>query len=112
MGSYMSKFRILKTATYDKDYGKLDHAEQRRVDDIIDNLFDAGDVTGQPLGLPFFREKKFDGKRVLYLVYTQFSAILLLAITDKKAQQATINEILLHLDEYKQYVIQKLKEFI
>ena len=107
----MAKFRILKTATYDEDYEKLDHAEQMRVDDIVNSMFDTGDVTGKPLGLPFFREKKFDGKRVLYLVYIQFSAILLLTITDKKAQQATINEVLLHLDEYKEYVIQKLKEF-
>ena len=105
----MTKFRILKTATFDEDYEKLDHTEQMRVDDITDGLFDAGDVTGKPLGLPFFREKKFYGRRILYLVYAQFSAILLLTITDKKAQQATINEILLHLDEYKQEVIEKLK---
>lgn len=106
----MGKFRIFKTAAYDEDYEKLDHSERLRVDDIVDSLFDSGDVTGRPLGLPFFREKKFDGKRVLYLVYSKLSAILLLAITDKKIQEATINEVLLHLDQYKQYVIGQLKK--
>lgn len=106
----MPKFRIFKTATYDEDYEDLDNSERIRVDDIVDDLFDAGDVTGKPLGFPFFREKKFDGKRLLYLVYLNLSVILLVTITYKKAQEATINEILLHLDEYKSYVMQKLKE--
>ena len=67
-------------------------------------------MTGKPLGVPFFREKKFGGKRLLYLVYHSVSAILLVAITDKKAQEATITEILLHLDEYKAHILAKLRE--
>jgi len=105
----MVKFRIFKTATYDEDHKNLDHSEQLRVDNILDNLFEVGDKTGKPLGYKFFREKKFNGKRVLYLVYKNLSVILLLTITDKKTQQATINEILLHLDEYKKYIIERLK---
>ena len=107
----MVEFRIFKTETYDEDYKKLDHSEKLRVDDIIDVLFDTGDVTGKPLGFSFLREKKFRNKRIIYLIYKQFSVILLLAIANKKTQQATINEILLHLDEYMDYVIKKLEEF-
>jgi len=106
----MVKFRIFKTATYDEDYKSLDNSERLRVDKIINNLFETGDTTGKPLGFPFFREKKFNGERVLYLVYNSLSVILLLAIADKKTQQATINEILLHLDEYKEYVIIRLRD--
>ncbi|MBI2574911.1 hypothetical protein HYV82_03430 [Candidatus Woesearchaeota archaeon] len=106
----MVKFRIFKTASYDDDCRKLDHSEKLRVDSIVDSLFDAGDSTGKPLGLPFFREKKFGNKRVLYLVYRPKGAILLLAIVDKKSQQATIKVILSRLEEYEEYVVEKLRE--
>ena len=105
------KFRIFKTESYDEDYKKLDHSEKLRVDNIINDLFSVGDVTGKPISYKFFREKKFNGKRLLYLVYKSLNVILLLAITNKKIQQATINEILIHLDEYKEYVIEKLRDF-
>ncbi len=105
-------FRIFKTTTYDEDYNKLDNSEKARVNALIESLFEYGDVTGKPLGLRFFREKKFGGKRLFYLVYKNFSSILIVAISDKKAQPATINEILLNLEEYEQYIITKLKETI
>lgn len=105
-------FRIFKTATYDEDYEMLDKGEQLRVNTLVDDLFEHGDVTGKPLGVGFFREKKFGGKRLFYLIYKPLNAILLVAITDKKSQQATINEILLHLDEYKEYVVMRLRERI
>ena len=89
----------------------MDHSEQIRVDKILDSLLENGDVIGRPLsGLSFFREKKFDGKRLYYLVYENVFVILVLALGDKKAQQATINEILLHLDEYEKYVMDALKK--
>ncbi|MBI2142291.1 hypothetical protein HYU15_02245 [Candidatus Woesearchaeota archaeon] len=108
----MPRFRVFKTSTYDKDYEKLDHSEQLRADSLIEDLFESGDVVGKPLGTLFFREKKFGGKRLLYLVYKTFSAILLVAITDKKAQQATINETLEQLKEYEDYIKKKLNEII
>jgi len=53
----MPKFRIFKTRTYEKDYDSLDNAEKKKIDKIINSLFETGDVTGRPLGFPFFREK-------------------------------------------------------
>lgn len=46
----------------------------------------------------------------MYLVYKHVSSILLVAITDKKTQQATINEVLLHFQECRKYIEVKLKE--
>ena len=106
----MVRFRIFKTLTYDEDYEELDKSEKMKVDNLIEELFENGDKVGKPLGTHFFREKKFSGKRVLYLVYDKLSSILLVAITDKKTQQATINEILVNLDVYKEYVLSKIKE--
>jgi len=82
----MNKYRIFKTEEFDKDYAKLDKSEQKRVDRILGQLLEKGSDVGKPLaGLSFFREKKFNGKRLYYLVYSNVFIILALAISDKKA---------------------------
>ena len=104
-------FRILKTQEFDKDFSKLSYQEQERVIKILKQLKEQGGDTGKPLsGLSFFREKKFDGKRLYYLVYIDSFVILAIAISDKKAQQATINRILLDLVEYQQYIYELLRK--
>lgn len=107
----MGKYRVFKTEEFDRDYNKLDKSEQKRVDKILNQLLDRGGEVGKPLsGLSFFREKKFDGKRLYYLVYSNVFVVLVLAISDKKAQQATINQILLNLTEYQQHVFETLRK--
>ncbi len=59
---------------------------------------------GKPLGYRFFREKRFDGKRLLFLVYEEHSVIFLVTITDKKAQQRNIDFIVSHLNVYKEEI--------
>ncbi len=104
-------FRIFTTDEFDKDCSKLSSQEQVRVGKILRQLKEQGEDIGKPLsGLSFFREKKFDGKRLYYLVYKDSFVILAIAISDKKAQQATINRILLDLAEYQQYVYDLLKK--
>lgn len=104
-------FRILKTQEFDKDFSKLSPQEQERVNKILKQLKEQGEDTGKPLsGLSFFREKKFDGRRLYYLVYKDHFVILAIAISDKKTQQATINRILLDLVEYQQYIYELLRK--
>ena len=104
-------FKIFKTEEFDKIYYKLDNNEQKRITKILFQLLEKGDVIGKPLaGLNFFREKKFNGKRLYYLIYKDFNVILVIAISDKKAQQATINKILFNLDIYKESIIKTLKD--
>ena len=55
---------------------------------------------GKPLGLVFFREKKLNGRRVYYLIYEKFVIVLMVAISDKKTQQPTIEAIKNKLNEY------------
>lgn len=107
----MGRFRVFKTEEFDGDYAKLDKSEQERVDKILGQLIGKGGEVGKPLaGLSFFREKKFGGKRLYYLVYSDILVVLALTISDKKAQQATINQILLNLAEYQQYVFETLRK--
>ena len=104
-------FRILTTEEFDRDFGKLSSQEQARVNKILKQLKEKGGDVGKPLsGVSFFREKKFNGKRLYYLIYKDFFVILAIAISDKKAQQATINRILLDLVEYQQYVYDLLRK--
>lgn len=60
--------------------------------------------SGKPLGYEFFREKKFGGKRLLFLVYNEHNSVLLVTITDKKTQQAAIDLIKSGLDAYKETI--------
>lgn len=104
-------FRILTTAAFDDDFRELDAAEQQKVKKKKERLKEQGDSTGDPLtGLSFFREKRVNGKRIYYLIYKQYAAILLLCMSDKKTQQATINKILRELAQYQQYVEEKLRK--
>lgn len=106
---WFAMFRVFTTEEFDKELGKLDNSEQRRVKSILEQLKEQGGAVGKPLsGLSFFKEKKFGGKRLYFLVYQEMLVVLVLAISDKKTQQATINKILVDIAEYQQYVFRIL----
>lgn len=63
---------------------------------LADNPF-----IGKGLSYRFFREKKFEGRRVYYLVYEDLKIVLLVATSGKKDQQVTIDHITSQLDGYK-----------
>ena len=107
----MNHYRIFTTKEFDSDFESLDNSEKIRVKKILKQLKEKGMDVGKPLsGLLFFREKRFNGKRLYFLSYKEFYVILAIAISDKKAQQATINRILLDLVEYQKYVYETLKK--
>ncbi len=93
-------FRVFRSEWYDKKFQKLDTSEQERVVKFEQALKEQP-YSGKPLGYKFFREKKFNQKRLLFLVYEEHKAIFLITITDKKAQQHEIDLIKANLDVYK-----------
>lgn len=103
-------FRVFTTKEFEEDFNKLDGSEKQRVTKILNQLKEQGDSVGKPLKVPYFREKKFEGKRLYFLVYKEFMVILTLGIGDKKTQQGTINQILSDLGYYKEIINDKLKE--
>jgi len=56
------------------------------------------------LGYKFFREKRFNGKRPLFLVYEEHQIVFMITITDKKAQQHEIDLIKANLEVYKETI--------
>jgi len=103
-------FRLFTTEEFDQDYAKLDNSDKLRVDKILKQLKEKGDNVGKYLaGLSFFREKKFDGKRLHFLIYNSINTIFVIAISDKKAQQSTINQILQELAKYQYDIFELIK---
>ena len=101
-------FRAFRTDWYEKKLSKLTLQEQKRVNDIEQEL-KKSPYDGKPLGYKFFREKKFNGKRMIFLVYETHQVIFLITITDKKSQQKVIDLIKSNLDVYKQELERILK---
>ncbi|MEN9626077.1 MAG: hypothetical protein RL557_405, partial [archaeon] len=62
------------------------------------------------LGYKFFREKKFNGKRLVFLIYEQYRSIFLITLTDKKIQEQEINLIKANLDIYKEEIETKIRD--
>jgi len=101
-------FRAFRTDWYEKKFKRLDPNEQEKIKRIEQDLKKIP-YDGKPLGYIFFREKKFNGKRLIFLVYDSYQAIFLITITDKKTQQKVIDLIKANLDVYKEELEKILK---
>jgi len=98
---------VLSTKEFDTWEKLLAREYQNQIAQLIKQLKQTWNV-GKPLGYPFFREKKFGKYRAYFLVYEEIDAILLVTISDKKAQQETINTIKRDLGLYKDIIKKKL----
>lgn len=93
-------YRVFRSEWYDEKLKKLDKSEVTRIEKFEQHL-KKEPFSGKPLGYRFFREKKFNGKRLLFLVYEEHSIVFCVTITDKKAQQRDIDFIVANLNVYK-----------
>jgi len=85
---------------------KLEREEiQRVVLQLIENPY-----VGDSLQIKSLREKRLREKRLYYLVFEDLQAVLIVAISDKKTQQKTINSILSRINEYRNYLLELLRE--
>ena len=100
--------RVFRSGKYEQKLNKLDKSEFDRVIKFEQSL-KVEPYNGKPLGYEFFREKKFDGKRLIFLVYEQHKCVFLVTITDKKLQQIEINFIKANLDIYKEEIERRIK---
>ncbi|MDO8538424.1 MAG: hypothetical protein Q7S21_06065 [archaeon] len=103
-------YGIIKTILFDEDFDKLEKVNKQRVEKILNQLAYKDGNVGKPLRVPFFKEKKFNGNRLYFLVYEEFKKILIIRIGKKKLQQQTINQTLNDLEKYKEFVITQLEK--
>ena len=108
IGSIMV-YAIYTTTSFDKETGKLTKEEQERIGKIFLQLKE-NPYVGDQLQYRHLREKRIKEKRIYYLVYDDLQAVLVVAVSGKKNQQATINHIIDNFDEYKYYLERLLKE--
>ena len=97
----MKKFKIYHSSRFDKELLRFDRDFQDRVDKIEEQLVE-NPYSGDPLGVKWFREKRYDKYRIYYLVYDDLDAVFIVAISEKKDQQRVINTIRLLLDFFKE----------
>ena len=102
-------YEVYATENFWEDYDKLSKVEKIRIDKIKDQLR-LNPYTGKPLGYRFFREKRFDGKRLYYIIYEDYVVVLVVAYSDKKTQQTTIDGIKKAFDFYRQEVYDKFSK--
>ena len=96
-------FRVFRSDWYDKKLNKLEASELERIHKFEQEL-KSQPFTGKPLGYKFFREKRFNNKRLLFLVYEEHQIVFMITITDKKAQQHEIDLIKANLEVYKETI--------
>ena len=86
-------FKVFRTQEFERKMAKLlTKEQQKRIDKIEDEISQKG-FTGDSLGFRFLREKRVENKRVYFLVYEDLKSVLMVSVSDKKAQQETIDKI-------------------
>ncbi len=104
----MKNYNVYTTESFDRKFSKLSFFEQRKIKKIFRQLKE-NPYVGDPLQYRFLREKRIKEKRIYYLVYDDLEAVLIVATSEKKNQQETINKIIKNFDEYKIYLEKLLK---
>ena len=95
--------RVVSTKEFDTWERLLPKDYRQQIENIIKQLKETWQV-GKPLGYPFFREKKLGKYRLYFLVYEDIDTVLLVTMSDKTAQQETIDKIKHELDLYKDMI--------
>ncbi len=94
---------------YQRIIVKLSEIEKEEIQRIVSQLKE-NPFVGDQLQIRSLREKRLEEKRLYYLVFEDLNAVLIVAISDKKTQQKTINSILLRINEYRKYLLELLRE--
>ncbi len=96
-------YAIYGTETFEKELDKLEKGYGDSIKKIFLQLKE-NPYVGDSIRYKFFREKRIKEKRIYYIVYEEFSSVLIVAVGGKKAQQDTIDEIIKLLPEFKIYM--------
>ena len=96
-------YAVYTTESFDKEVEKLSMDEQEIIQKMFLKIRD-NPYTSDQLRYRNLREKRLREKRVYFLVYDDLQTVLIVAISGKKDQQATINHIIDYFDEYRIYL--------
>ncbi|MSR86366.1 hypothetical protein EXS74_03140 [Candidatus Woesearchaeota archaeon] len=101
-------YEVYHSETFDKQLKKFPKEFHIWLEKIEDQLLE-NPYVGDPLRVPWFREKKHDKFRVYYLIYDSLQVVFLVAISEKKDQKRTINTVFLLLDIFEREIKELIK---
>ncbi len=101
-------YKVFRSEWYEEKLKKLDKSCFGRVLKF-EQALKLSPYSGKPLGYEFLREKKFDGKRLIFLVYEEHETIFLITISDKKDQRKDITFIKANREKYREELNTKIK---
>ena len=96
-------YSIYHSHTFDQELAHFPSDFQKWVDKIEEQLKE-NPYVGDPLKVPWFREKKRGKFRIYYLIYDDIKAVYLVGISEKKDQQRMINTVLLLVDNFREEI--------
>ena len=99
----MKLFKIYRSEPFDEQIEKMPSDFKIWVEKVETQLMQ-NPYVGKPLSFKWFREKKYGKFRVYYLIYENLDTVYIVALSDKKDQQKTINTIKLFLNTYKKQI--------
>ena len=105
----MNKYKIYHSQRFKRELLKFDKTFRDRVDKIEDELVE-NPYSGKPLGVKWFREKRYEKYRIYYLIYDDLQSVFMVGISDKKDQQKVINTIRVLLDFFKEELLRLTDE--
>jgi len=105
----MKRYKIYHSQRFNKELFKFDKQFQGYVDKIEDQLIE-NPYSGKPLNVKWFREKRYGKYRLYYLIYENLDSVFIVAISEKKDQQKTINTIRLLLNIFEDEIKNLIKE--
>ena len=103
------EYKIFRTKKFEKELYKLPKIFQAEIEEFEIKLINNPQL-GKPLNYTYLREKRIKNIRIYYLVYEEFIVVMMVEISDKKLQQATIDKIKENLDYYHEIVQIALKD--
>lgn len=94
-------YDVYRTNRFNKEVDKLSNEEVKRIDKIVNQL-KVNPYVGDQLQIKVLREKRINGKRVYYLIFDDLHSVLMIATSDKKAQQKVIDFIIDNVNNYRE----------
>lgn len=96
-------YYLYRTNRFNKEVEKLSKEDVKRIDKIIEQL-KSNPYVGDQLQIKVLREKRLNGKRIYYLIFEDLESVLMIATSDKKAQQKVIDFIIDNVNNYRGYL--------
>ncbi len=96
-------YAVYATENFENETSDLSKTEIKRIKKIFLQLKE-NPYVGDSIRYRFLREKRLKEKRIYYIIYEEWSAVLIVALGGKKEQQKMIDRIIKYLPDFKDYM--------